>query len=328
MIYPSETTYLGPTLLLGGIYTLGRTDGNMTRYFSAYYNAGSGLYEAINGYNNDKSINAISGADANGQAALISGKSGKFISFPVDGVAAAYITTACPNLNSNIIYTAKTVGPNATSIRIRYVVAGNNTALSVAVSGNDITVNVATNAGGTPTSTAAQVKTAIDASSPAQVLIGAVLAGDGTGVVAAFGYTNLTDGSPKASYTADLTLANADITFTAQAQGPNANSIRVRIVVAGNNTALSIGTSGTDITINSATSAGGAATTTASQAIAALNADSAASALVIGSLPVGQDGTGVVNAFSYTNLSGGIYGGVTATNVTVAPASGLSATTF
>jgi hypothetical protein len=134
----------------------------MARYFTAYYNAGTGLYEAVNGPNADKSFNAVSGSDANGLAAILLAKSGKFISFPVDGVGAAAITTACVNSDSNITYTAKTVGPNGTSIRVRYVVAGNNTALSVSVSGNDITVNVATNAGGSPTSTATLIKAAVD----------------------------------------------------------------------------------------------------------------------------------------------------------------------
>jgi hypothetical protein len=103
----------------------------MARYFTAYYNAGTGLYEAVNGPNADKSFNAVSGSDANGLAAILLAKSGKFISFPVDGVGAAAITTACVNSDSNITYTAKTVGPNGTSIRVRYVVAGNNTALII-----------------------------------------------------------------------------------------------------------------------------------------------------------------------------------------------------
>jgi hypothetical protein len=300
----------------------------MARYFTAYYNAGTGLYEAVNGPNADKSFNAVSGSDANGLAAILLAKSGKFISFPVDGVGAAAITTACVNSDSNITYTAKTVGPNGTSIRVRYVVAGNNTDLSVSVSGNDITVNVATNAGGSPTSTATLIKAAVDGNGPASALVSTALVGTGAGVVNAFGYTNLIDGSPKASLAQDLTNANADLTFTAQAQGVNGNNIRVRIVVSGNNTPLTIAVSGNDITVNSATSAGGAATSTATAVRDALNADAAASALIQTTLTAGNDGTGVVNAFGYTNLAGGVYGGVTATNVNVAPAASTSPTTF
>lgn len=300
----------------------------MARYFVAYYNPGSGLYEAVNGNQSDKSFNASSGVDANGQAAVYANKSGKFVSFPVDGVGAAAFLTPCVNSNSNITYTAKTIGPSGTSIRIRYVVSGNNTALSVSVSGNDITVNVATNGSGAPTSTATAIKAAVDGNGSASALVSTALYGDGSGVVNSFGYTNLQDGSPKASLTTSTLPANANLTFTANAQGVNGNSIRVRIVVAGNNTALSIAVSGNDITINSATSAGGAATSTANAIIAALNADASASALVTAAVAPSNDGTGVVSALAYTNLAGGQYGGVTATNVTVALGAIQSSTSF
>ncbi len=300
----------------------------MARYFAAYFNAGSGLYEAVNSNNADKSFTAVSGTDANGQAALLLNKSGKFISFPVDGVGAATFTTPCVNTDSNIIYTAKTVGPGGTSIRVRYVVAGNNTALSVSVSGNDITVNVATSAGGAATSTATLIKAAVDGNGPASALVSTTLVGTGAGIVNGFGYTNLTDGSPKASLTSPSQAANGSLVFTANAQGSNANSIRVRYVVAGANTPLTIAVAGNDITVNVATSAGSAATSTASQILTALNADASASALILTSLAPSNDGTGVAVAFGYTNLTGGQYGGVTATTVQVAPGATQSTTTF
>jgi hypothetical protein len=58
--------------------------------------------------------------------------------------------------NKDLTFTAraKRAGVGSGNVRIRYVVAGNNTPLSVAVSGNDITVNVATTVPGAATSTA------------------------------------------------------------------------------------------------------------------------------------------------------------------------------
>lgn len=300
----------------------------MPRYFVTYYNPTNALYEAVNGSAADRSWTASSGTDANGQAALSTGKSGKFVSFPIDGVPAASYLTVCTNAESNILYTSKVIGPNGTLIRIKYVVAGTNTALSVSVSGNDITVNVATNGSGVATSTASQVKAAVDGSGPATALVSTALSGLGTGIVNAFGFVNLTDGSLQATKTLDLTAANADLLFTANAQGTTGNNIRVAIVVAGNNTALTISVSGNDITINSATNGGGTATTTAAQAIAAVNSSATASALVIAATAPGNDGTGVINAVGLTYLTGGQYGGAVATTTTVAYGASSTPTTY
>lgn len=85
---------------------------------------------------------------------------------------------------------------NATSPvpTITHVVAGLNTALSVTVAGNDITVNVATDGAGAATSTAAQVVAAIQANGTANGLVTVsqyFFGGDGTGVVAAQAKTAL-----------------------------------------------------------------------------------------------------------------------------------------
>lgn len=290
----------------------------MPRYFVTYQDPASLFYEAINSTNPDRSFTATSGVDANGLAALSTGKSGKYVSYPVDGPQNASFLTVCTAAESNILYTSKVIGPNGALIRIRYVVAGNNTSLSVSVSGNDITVNVATNGSGVATSTATQVKAAVDGSGPASALVSTALSGLGTGVVNAFGYTNLQDGSPQASLIIDLATANADMLFTAQAQGTTGNLIRVAVVVAGNNTSLSVGVSGNDVTINSATNGGGTATTTAAQAIAAVNASAAASALVLAQTAPNNDGSGIISAAALTYLTGGQYGGAVATTTTVA----------
>lgn len=109
----------------------------------------------------------------------------------------ASLTTALAGANNDLVFTANVGGTAGNSIRIRYVVAGANTPLTVTVSGSDITVNVATDAGSLATSTATAVKNAIAASGPAGSLVTATNApgNDGTGVVAALSFTNLTGGT-------------------------------------------------------------------------------------------------------------------------------------
>jgi hypothetical protein len=68
---------------------------------------------------------------------------------------------------------------------------------------------------------------------------------------------------------------------------------------------VSLQVQGTDITVNVATNGGGAATSTASQILAAIEASPDASALVTVALAPGSDGSGVVTAMAQTNLSGG-----------------------
>jgi hypothetical protein len=111
----------------------------------------------------------------------------------------ASLTTSMAGANNDIVYRASVDkrGTVGNAIRVAHVVAGVSTPLSVAVSGNDVTVNVATNGSSAATSTAAQVIAAIVASAPASALITAENAAgnDGTGVVAAFALTNLTGGT-------------------------------------------------------------------------------------------------------------------------------------
>lgn len=89
---------------------------------------------------------------------------------------------------------AETPGTAGNSITFRIVVAGANTAASVAVVGNAVTFNSATNGSSVATST---VNAMIDAVNRAQALIWLQrpAGSDGTGVVAAVAATNLTGGS-------------------------------------------------------------------------------------------------------------------------------------
>ena len=113
--------------------------------------------------------------------------------------ATASLTTALAGSNNDLTFTSTAGAPDyaaGNATQIRYVVAGNNTALSVSVAGSVITVNVATDGGGAATSTAAQVRTAVNASGPASALVTASLAAgnDGTGVVTALAQTPLAGG--------------------------------------------------------------------------------------------------------------------------------------
>jgi hypothetical protein len=105
----------------------------------------------------------------------------------------ATLTTSLAGANNDITLFAKTPGTSGNSVRLALVVAGASTPLTVSVSTNDITVNVATSAGSAAISTAAEVVNAIRFNLSAKALVHAQLApaNDGTGVVTALAFTNL-----------------------------------------------------------------------------------------------------------------------------------------
>lgn len=118
---------------------------------------------------------------------------------PVPSVAgvAATLSTNLTGSNNDLIYTARDFGTAGNSTTVAYAdPGGNNAALSVSVSSAAITVNLATGSGGAITSTAAQVKAAIEASAAASALVSVALktSNDGTGVVTALSATNLAGG--------------------------------------------------------------------------------------------------------------------------------------
>lgn len=80
----------------------------------------------------------------------------------------------------------------------------------------------------------------------------------------------------------------------------------IKILVAGNNTPLSISVASNVVTVNSATNAGGAATSTARQIVDAVNADASAKLLFLGRLSPGSDGSGVPGAFTQTTAAYGV----------------------
>lgn len=118
---------------------------------------------------------------------------------PADAPATvqATLTTALTGTNNDMLFTAVPTGRLGNDVTIRYVnPAANSAALSVTVSARAITVNLATNGGGTITSTAALIKAAIEASAAATALVTVAhaAANDGSGVVIALAATALTGG--------------------------------------------------------------------------------------------------------------------------------------
>lgn len=114
------------------------------------------------------------------------------------------------------------------------------------------------------------------------------------------------DNGTYATLTTAMTGTNNDLVLLARTPGTGGNSITLTIVdPAGNNAALSVDVSTNAITVNGATNGSSALTSTASEVIAAINADAEASALVVAELAPSNTGAGVVTALSATALSGG-----------------------
>lgn len=116
------------------------------------------------------------------------------------------LTTALAGTNNDLLFNQRSVAMgDPTPVTIAYVVAGNNTPLTVAVVGRAITVNVATDGGGAATSTAAQVRDAINSNTAAAGLVFASNAAgnDGTGVVTALAATALAGGVVKVTAATD-----------------------------------------------------------------------------------------------------------------------------
>jgi len=86
-------------------------------------------------------------------------------------------------------------GVTGNSVRVAHIVAGNNTPLSVTRSGKDITVNLATGAGGAATSTAAQVATAVNNTVATENYVVASLPGTGASTAVAAAMAPLASGT-------------------------------------------------------------------------------------------------------------------------------------
>lgn len=107
---------------------------------------------------------------------------------------ASTLSTDLTGANNDLLFVAKTAGIAGNNVSLCYLDPGApSQALSVSVAGSAITVNLATNSAGAITSTATQVKEAIEASVNASALVYVFhrRGNDGTGVVTAMAQTYL-----------------------------------------------------------------------------------------------------------------------------------------
>lgn len=116
-------------------------------------------------------------------------------------VAQATLTTGTVATNNALVLTAVLLGAAGNGITVTYKDPRSNSApLSIAVSGKDIVVSLATSAAGALTSTAAQILAAINANADANDLVLATNAGasTGAGTVAAMSRAALAGGQDEA----------------------------------------------------------------------------------------------------------------------------------
>lgn len=110
--------------------------------------------------------------------------------------AGAKATKTIGTSNQQVLYTAKTAGTAGNSIQTAHVNPGNNGVLAVAVVGTTITVTLATDSGGTVTSTASDVVDAVNQSAAASALVLATNgAGNGSGLAVAGAASALSGGT-------------------------------------------------------------------------------------------------------------------------------------
>lgn len=114
------------------------------------------------------------------------------------GATAATLTLGSAALNTALTFTAQDAGLDGNLISVAFTDPGESTAaIAVTVDGNAISVALAADAEGAITSTAAEVKTAIEGDVDAAALVAVAHAGtsDGSGVVRAKAATKLADGA-------------------------------------------------------------------------------------------------------------------------------------
>jgi hypothetical protein len=118
----------------------------------------------------------------------------------------AWLTTS-KGSNKDLTFTSKVIGDGpshdgVSAASIECVVAGNSTPLSIDVVGDAITINSATDSGGSATSTARDILDALMASDDAMALIGVKLAAgsDGSGVFGDLTESHMTGGVAPAAF--------------------------------------------------------------------------------------------------------------------------------
>jgi hypothetical protein len=215
----------------------------------------------------------------------------------VGAVANARLLLDPTGSNNSLLLVAKEAGPDGNDISIALLdPSANDQSLVISVLDKEIVVSLATGSGGAITTTAEELKTALEINLETLALISITEVGLISGTVAAVAKTNLSGG-----------LGNSALTITARDVGSEGNDITISLVDPNaNSQSLSIETTDSSIVISLETDGGGAITTTAEEIKDLIESDYETASLVTVEL-VG-DGSGVVEPLDETNLSGAVYG--------------------
>lgn len=115
-----------------------------------------------------------------------------------NGAESATLTTNLTGSNNDLVFSSVVKAESADDITVKYTDPYNpNQALNISISGNDINVLLATDSSGAIITTAAQIITAIQASTEASILVTVanVTGSDGSGIVKSMAKTNLAGGT-------------------------------------------------------------------------------------------------------------------------------------
>lgn len=112
-------------------------------------------------------------------------------------LVAASLTTTFGNPNSNLKFTALAAGVGGNGITFEAITGGPNLTLEITVTGQAIHVRMASNGFAVPTTTANQLKAALEASDPAAALVSVALApgNSGAGICTTMEETPLAGGA-------------------------------------------------------------------------------------------------------------------------------------
>jgi hypothetical protein len=205
----------------------------------------------------------------------------------------ASVTMNCTNPYSDLMWTLKEWGRPGNLRSVEYIV-GTDATLQVAYNAgnNKFTVTVGTTET-TPTSTAKDIKDHVEADPVLDALL----------------ELDYTEDAVAASKTVDCTAAHSDLTWTWRVPGVIGNDEDIEYLVSGLNTPLTITYGSHKISVHVATNGAGTATSTAAQVAACARATSAINAIVSVANATDNNGTGVVNAKSAADFTGGVDAG-------------------
>jgi hypothetical protein len=236
---------------------------------------------------------------------------------PVNAVAAS-LTTSLTGANNDLVFTAATKGTVGNATTVAYVNPGTpSAALSVSVTGTAITVNLATGAGTaqveTATVTAASGATSSGnlsvtvvstlLASPTTVLVALVTGTHTTATLIATAIKDALNATPAIAAKFTATSSAATVILTVKVAYVAANDATFNVAIA-----AGLGVSAAASSADTTAGVAPAITSTSAQIKAAIEASTAASALVTVTHSGSDTGAGVVIALTATALSAGTNG--------------------